>query len=190
MTFKAWCEQHSIVAPDIRGRSWENVRKLLAVGKAEDPQQALTDMREGNKAAVKRHRESGSAAPSTPSDPATAAPTGPTETAFAKVESALGAMRDEEAAHTIRAAAETRGLRVVSADHVSTIDPTGHDAMTKVKAVISQFTPAERLSLAGWLTDQIEADITSQEVVSPQTGGTDNAGLPPGLDRRDGSESA
>ena len=179
LTFKAWCEQHSIVAPDVRGRSWENVRKLLAVGRAEDPQQALTDMREGNKAAVKKHRESGStsAAPAAPADPAA-----PAETAFAKIQSALGTMKDEEAANAVTSIAEARGLKTMAKDTII-FNPTASNAIKLVKDAIALFSPSERMSLAGWLTEQIEADITAQEAPpAPATDG-DPLDIPEGLRR-------
>ena len=180
VTFKGWCEQHSIVAPDIRGRSWENVRKLLAVGRAEDPQQALTDMREGNKAAVKKHRDKtetkvntgGSSDGSTP----------PAETAFAKIQSALGTMKDEEAANAVKSIAEARGFKTVAKDTVI-FNPTASNAIKLVKDAIALFSPSERMSLAGWLTERIEADITAQEAPpAPATDG-DPLDIPEGLRR-------
>ena len=55
--FKDWCETSGICSDDIKGRSWENLRKLLAVGKSENPVAALEDLRAANAAANKRARD-------------------------------------------------------------------------------------------------------------------------------------
>ena len=55
MKFKDWCETNGICT-DAKGRSWENLRKLLTVGKSDDPAAALEDMRSANAAANKRAR--------------------------------------------------------------------------------------------------------------------------------------
>ena len=53
--FKDWCETNGIVT-SAKGRSWENLRKLLTVGKSDDPVAALEDLRAANAAANKRAR--------------------------------------------------------------------------------------------------------------------------------------
>ena len=55
--FKDWCETNGIVAEGVKGRSWENLRKLLTVGKSDNPVAALEDMRAENAAANKRARD-------------------------------------------------------------------------------------------------------------------------------------
>lgn len=49
--FKKWSEEH------VKGQSFETVRKLLAVGKADEPMLALQDMRAANAAANRKLRE-------------------------------------------------------------------------------------------------------------------------------------
>ena len=62
--FKAWCEEN------ITEQSYENVRKLAAVGASDNPAQALADMRSNNKAANKAARErTASATPAKASEP-------------------------------------------------------------------------------------------------------------------------
>ena len=56
MKFRVWCETNDICT-DAKGRSWENLRKLLTVGKSDDPVAALEDMRSANAAANKRARD-------------------------------------------------------------------------------------------------------------------------------------
>ena len=192
VTFRKWCEAQAIVAPDIRGRSWENVRKLLAVGKADDPQQALTDMREGNRAAVAKNREKNkanagsqtSASPASPGGASPASPGGATaaETPLQRIESILGGMKDEEAANAAASIAQARGLKMVASDAI-VFSPTAINAMQQVKQAIGMFTPAERMSLAEWLTEQIEADITAKDN-APAGGGGEVAGGIPGFLRR------
>lgn len=47
----------NVITPAIRGRSWENVRKLIAVGEADNPEEAMQAMRDGTRAAVAKHRQ-------------------------------------------------------------------------------------------------------------------------------------
>lgn len=51
VSFKEWSEKN------VNGQSYETVRKLLAVGKADDPKLALADMRGKNKEANKKLRK-------------------------------------------------------------------------------------------------------------------------------------
>ena len=54
--FKDWCVSSNICVEGVKGRSWENLRKLLAVGKSSDPAVALEDLRAANAVANKRAR--------------------------------------------------------------------------------------------------------------------------------------
>ena len=54
--FKDWMESNAVSNENVKGRSWENLRKLLVVGKADDPAMALEDLRAANAAANKRAR--------------------------------------------------------------------------------------------------------------------------------------
>ena len=47
--FKGYLTDAGVVDAAVKGRGWENIRKLLAVGRAEDPRQALEDMRYGQR---------------------------------------------------------------------------------------------------------------------------------------------
>lgn len=55
--FKDFCVDNGVVNSEIRGRSWENVRKLLAVGRADDPEAAMLALRDGTRKAVAKSKE-------------------------------------------------------------------------------------------------------------------------------------
>ena len=60
--FQDYLTHMGVVDTEVRGRSWENIRKLLAVGRADDPRQALEDLRYGTAQRVKASRERAAAA--------------------------------------------------------------------------------------------------------------------------------
>ena len=141
LTFRKWCESQDIVTPDIRGRSWENVRKLLAVGKADNPQQALTDMREGTKAAVAKHRDK-----SNKPGGSNGGSTGPTETPFQRINDALNSMPEEMAVNAVRSVADSRGLKMVAKDA-----PVADDPLTQARNAVGRMTSNEFDEFIDWL---------------------------------------
>ena len=147
ITFRKWCEGQNVVTPDVRGRSWENVRKLLAVGKADNPQQALTDMREGNKAAVAKHRDK-SGKPGGNEGGST----GSTETPFQRIESALGSMPEEMAANAVKSIADSRGLKVVAKD-APVETPVTQDAVAQAQDAVRRMTSNEFDAFIDWLEE-------------------------------------
>ena len=145
ITFRKWCESQNVVTPDIRGRSWENVRKLLAVGKADNPQQALTDMREGNKAAVAKHRDKSG-------KPGGNGSTGPTETPLQRIESTLGSMPDEMAINAVKSIADNRGLAVVAKD-APVEAPITQDAVAQAKDAVNRMDANQFDAFIDWLEE-------------------------------------
>ena len=172
ITFRKWCESQNVVTPDIRGRSWENVRKLLAVGKADNPQQALTDMREGNKAAVAKHRDKGDKPGGGNGS------TGSTETPLQRIESALGGMSDEMAANTVKSIADNRGLKVVAKD-APVETPITQDAVAQAQDAVNRMSANEFDAFIDWL-EEFEAPSTID--VTPETG-DDSLTIPEALRR-------
>ena len=162
ITFRKWCESQNVVTPDIRGRSWENVRKLLAVGKADNPQQALTDMREGNKAAVEKHRDKSKSSGSNGGS------TGSTETPLQRIESALGSMPDEMAVNAVRSVAENRGLKVVAKD-VPVIQ-YDHNPVVQAQDAVNRMDANQFDAFIDWL-EEFEAPSPVPER-TPETDGS------------------
>ena len=162
LTFRKWCEGQNVVTPDIRGRSWENIRKLLAVGKADNPQQALTDMREGNKAAVAKHRDK-----SDKPGGNEGGSTGPTETPLQRIESALGSMPEEMAVNAVKSIADNRGLKVVAKD-VPVETPITDSPLTQARDAVGRMTSNEFDEFIDWL-EVFEAPSPVPER-TPETG--------------------
>ena len=154
LTFRKWCESQNVVTPDIRGRSWENVRKLLAVGKADNPQQALTDMREGNKAAVAKHRDK-----SDKPGGSNGGSTGPAETPFQRINDALNSMPEEMAVNAVRSVADSRGLKVVAKD-APVETPITQDAVAQAQDAVSRMDANQFDAFIDWL-EEFEAEAPS-----------------------------
>ena len=146
ITFRKWCESQNVVTPDIRGRSWENVRKLLAVGKADNPQQALTDMREGNKAAVEKHRGKGKSGGNEGGS------TGPAETPFQRINDALNSMPEEMAANAVKSIADSRGLKVVAKD-APVETPITQDAVAQAQDAVNRMDANQFDTFVDWLAE-------------------------------------
>ena len=112
--FKGYLTDAGVVDAAVKGRGWENIRKLLAVGRAEDPRQALEDMRYGQ-----RERMAASRARSKANDAAQASTSGGSGSSAAKtmtandIIKAARAVSDWETRVTIaRAIARDIGARL------------------------------------------------------------------------------
>ena len=147
LTFRKWCEGQNVVTPDIRGRSWENVRKLLAVGKADNPQQALTDMREGNKAAVAKHRDK-----SYKPGGNKGGSIGPIDTPLHRINAALNVMPEEMAANAVKSIADSRGLKVVAKD-APVETPITQDAVAQAQDAVSRMDANQFDAFIDWLEE-------------------------------------
>ena len=179
ITFRKWCESQNVVTPDIRGRSWENVRKLLAVGKADNPQQALTDMREGNKAAVAKHRDKSDKPGNNEGGS-----TGPTETPLQRIESALGSMPELMAVNAVKSIADSRGLKVVAKDAPAET-PITQDAVAQAQDAVAQAQDAVRRMDANQFDAFIDwlEEFEAPSPVTERTLETDPLAIPEALRR-------
>lgn len=112
INFKDWSAKH------IPNQSYETIRKLVAVGNAENPKLALADMRGKNKEANKKLRKAKKArATSKPDHNIGADPkssSGRAETPFQKVELGLSLMKENEVKELIASTAGEMGLQLVS----------------------------------------------------------------------------
>lgn len=103
VNFKKWCEQNV-------EKSYETVRRLVAVGGAPNPKLALEDMRAGNKKRNKAMRDRKKAAAKTQALPS------PRTTPYSMAETALKAMPDKDQFTFLDSKANKLGFRVVTTD--------------------------------------------------------------------------
>lgn len=106
MNFKRWAEENIV-------QSYETIRKLAAVGAADDPKLALEDMRGKNKVANKKHRDATvRVSRDTTEEAASVAPTAPLSP-FARADAALEQLEDTVRLNVIASAAGDLGMNVV-----------------------------------------------------------------------------
>lgn len=130
--FKKWCAEH------IARWSYETVRKLVAVGKSDNPQQALEDMRKGNAERNRQHREQKRIENHTVKAKVSAGPL-----------AALKAMPAEDGLKVVDKFVDEHGFKVVPEHDVkelaelrSTRKSTGYEA---VKSGFNKLAPSEKV---------------------------------------------
>ena len=131
INFKKWCEEN------VKEFGWENVRKLAAVGKSDNPQLALADLRNRTKEASQRHR----AKSKTARAPAAGIPG---ETAIVQ---GLNALPDETAVKIIRDEAKKLNLAVVNKDD----QPKIFDLRSQFKVL----APSDKVAFLKWAAEEI-----------------------------------
>lgn len=157
--FKDWADENINQKP-------ETIRKMLAIGKANNPERALQEARERNALANRRLRarkkieaekvakQTGQPKPKNDTPP---------ETPVARVEKALHAMGDEPAANLIQSKASDYGLAVVTVAEAkaaraskerSSTPPTLED----FKKLWYAAAPSTRLEISEWVEAAQDAD--------------------------------
>lgn len=144
-------------------QSYETVRKLLPIGAAENEEEGagkllLTDMREGNKQANKKHRDKKKAAPGSASGDETVAkkPKPPANRAI----EALKELPDEQAAELVKDQARRLKINVEGNKEAETLSP-----MNKAKLVYNQLSADEKTAFRQWAADKAkEADKPVSEI--------------------------
>jgi hypothetical protein len=150
--FKEWA------AENIKEQGWEAVRKLLYVGRSEDPKAALSDMRGQARKAAKKHRDGKKA-----DKPAIKAPAKPIDVVMA--------LKPEDQTDVIKKVAKDLGLAVVTKDDEKVISqvrkegtkpaeaapakskdasPFGYDAIVRG---IGDLKQSEKHKLVRWLAE-------------------------------------
>jgi hypothetical protein len=161
--FKDWAADH------LTGQSWEKVRKLLYIGKSDEPAKALADLRDGTKKAQAKHRDKTKAK-------LQAAPVKLIEAP--KPAEIVAGLKPEEQVALVKKTAKDLGLAVVSETDAKALDqfrktppakaapvsepsPVGYDAIIKA---VSSLKASEKLKLARWLADVVGYDLTAKTV--------------------------
>jgi|7_EtaG_2_1085326.scaffolds.fasta_scaffold59841_1 hypothetical protein len=170
INWKKWCENNVTQSP-------ETIRKLVMVGKADDPKLALEDLRLKNarqmaasRAAAKARASmtpvSGKATSAAPSDDA---PRPPAETPAGKILSGLDSIDKQQGRNLLKSKAGEFGLKAVTQ---SDIDAEIAKAVRKAapktketKALFLAMDAADKMEFLRWAADQMDAKlITGFEV--------------------------
>jgi hypothetical protein len=124
IAFKPWAEKH------LPNQSYETIRKLVAVGNADDPKLALADMRGKNKEANKNLRKRKKAKPekNIGADPKSGS--GRAESPFQKVEHGLSQMKETEIKELLTSTASEFGMQLVSDKEVKKLKEAAESAGT------------------------------------------------------------
>jgi len=159
--FKDWAIEH------IKNQSFENVRKLLAVGKADEPAKALADLRAGAKKAQAKHREKVKAKVQAANVPKLEAP---------KPIDVVVGLKPEDQIALVKKVSKDLGMAVVSESDAKALDqfrktppaqaktatvslPLGYDA---VIAGIGDLKQSEKVKLLRWLAEGLGYDVTAK----------------------------
>lgn len=182
--FKDW------VAKNVK-QSWETVRKLVVIGAAKDPKQALLETREKNKAANKAHRAAKKA------EPAKKAIAAPKVDPIAQVRS----LKPADQAHVVKKIAADLGLVVqTEAEHATLKQASKVPAATKeapapkaeavipsldYNAIVAGFNslrPSEQLRFVRFAAGVCKVELAGVPKEAGQD--TEEEDIPPMLDRR------
>lgn len=142
INFKTWVNENV-------DQSYETVRKLVAVGAADDPKQALEDLRAGAKKRVAEHRERKKA--KAEKDAKTLKQV---ETPAGRILSGFKAVKDEEGANLIKSQASKYGLRVVSEEEAEVAKKSKArkgSIVDEMKSLYGMASAKERKEIAAWI---------------------------------------
>lgn len=157
--FKGWVE-------DNVEQTYDTARKLVAIGKSDDPVAALEDLRVKNKLANAALRERQSIAP--PKKPgkkavATGKKTGPVETPATRAMKGLAAMDDEAAVNLIKSTAENHGLAVVTADQAKAArranDKAAVGVVAQLKTLFTTAGGSDQMAFVKWAVGEVGAEL-------------------------------
>jgi hypothetical protein len=162
LKFKDWA------ADNIKTQSWETVRKLLYVGKADEPAKALADLRAGTKKAQAKHREKVKIERK--------------QIAAPKPVDVVAGLKPEDQVALVKKVSKDLGLAVVSATDAKALEqfrkdppkkaeapaaaaapaeavPFGYDAIVKA---VGDLKGSEKLKLLRWLAEVVGYDVTAK----------------------------
>jgi hypothetical protein len=158
--FKEWAVEN------IKNQSFENVRKLLYVGKADEPAKALADLRSGAKKAQAKHREKQKAKLQAANVPKLEAP---------KPIDAVASLKPEDQLALVKKVSKDLGMAVVSDSDAKALDqfrkdppkqatpakatPFGYDA---ILSGVGDLKQSEKLKLLRWLGEVLGYDVTAK----------------------------
>lgn len=173
--FEKWCEKNV-------DKSYDEVRKLVAIAKAPEPTKAFADMRAGaaerNRAMRKRQKVSRDAT----------APASKAESAWEAADALVESLPDKEALSLITARASPLGMAVVSETEKNILDRIRHDNEEKTWNVTREEVYRMFLSL------KAKEKLALVEEMAKHVGGefkhdfnADDPGIPEGMRRGKGN---
>ena len=152
--FKAWCTANVT-------QGYEAIRKLVKIGAAPDPKLALADMRAGNKAANKKHRDTKKVGSRDTkligADPKKVVQTG------------LNAMKPAEQLAAITERATALGMKIVSATPPGPIAPvapvkpenkTPENEIAELKALFENLVATAKMTFLNWAVAEVGGTLT------------------------------
>ena len=170
VTFKNWCEEN------IEQR-YDTCSRLAQVGKSDNPQLALEDLRVKNKLANQALRERVAEAkakapkPSKTTTPGSGGKQPPKASVSDRVEAALNSTDSQHAQKVLESIAEGLGLAVVTADEAKAARKAAQDqklgSVERIQGLISQTTGANQMTILSWLASEVGVELP--DTFAPET---------------------
>jgi len=150
--FKEWCDE-SI------NQSYETARKLVTIGKSNNPEEALEEMRVKNKLANAALRLRKAIKAPTEVVASTAGKKAPVQTPTIRALEALRVMPDSEAVNLIKSTAQSHGLEVVSSEQARVVREakfTANDsALSRIRTIFDKCSAEEKCQIVDDLSSEV-----------------------------------
>ena len=157
--FKAWCEKNLGEIKGASGRAigYETIRKLVAVGKSDNPPQALQDLREKNKVANQNARKKAKGGEAAAAAKKAIAERKPDEPApLLVVKDAVMALGEADAEKVVADAASELGKVLVSKEQAKVVsDGAIAGTLDNAKLVFKGLKTADRVAFVTWAASEI-----------------------------------
>lgn len=164
LNFKKWATENV-------SQGYETVRKLVAIGAADDPQAALEDMRDGNAKANKKLRDSKTEPKVSRDTSEETTTTAPPLTPFGRAEAALEALDDQVRENVLGSAAGDMGLVIISETDHNNLKAEAKKAAAKVtlaslKAGFDKLKASDKMDMLEYGADAVGAtlDVSFEQV--------------------------
>ena len=173
MNFKKWAETNVT-------QSYETVRKLIAIGRSDDPKLALEDLRLSTRKAVAKHAAGKKVLANTPKSDRLPEPvsSASSRTAWEIAEDMVASLSDKEQLSLVTARANLIGHKVITAQAaVAAKDAQSTSVSPQLKAMKVAFgglKASAKMKFIKWAADEVGATVTS--VLS--NGAIDEAPIP------------
>jgi len=181
-SFKAWVEQNIV---DL---TYESVRKLIPIAKADDPVAALEDYRADN---ARRNRKSRlankpatAAAGTTTTRAIPAAPTGSKDGAYEVAQNAVAQITDTGQVEFARGLAKQHGFVVVDEDAAALVKLAKTKPLDAYKKVFRTLDVKTKLEAVTWAAGEIGQTLSSEFAAPAAVDKDDDLAIPAALDQR------
>lgn len=179
MNFKTWAEANV-------KHSYENVRKLAAIGASDNPKLALEDMRITTRKAVAKHAARRATVLARNPNPggeglANTASNGSSRTAWEIAEDMVASLSEKEQISLIEARASLIGRKVITAEYAAdakaALAPSAVTAQMKgIKVAFQKLKASRKMTFLRWAAGEVGASVTS--VLSNGSGKADDDHIP------------